>query len=69
MERNRLRRRIREAFVRLKPHLERGVDVVVVPRPSAVGASFSRLVSSIAAALEQAGVLKDPVTGVEIVRE
>lgn len=67
VQRNRLRRRIREAFGRVRPRLWQGVDIVIVPRPSAADVPFSRLVSSISAALETAGVLRDPVAGVDIV--
>ncbi len=67
MVRNRLRRRIREAFGRLRPYLAQGADIIIVPRPSASNASFGRLASAISAALEEAGVLKDSAAVADII--
>ena len=55
--RNRLRRRLREA-VREYSHLIRpGVDLVVVPRVVAVGATFAELRAATREALKGAGLL------------
>lgn len=59
VERNRLRRRLREVARRewLPRALEEGgaLDVVVRARPDAYGASFDELRSSLLSALEAAG--------------
>lgn len=46
-ERNRFKRRMREAFRRLRPDLAPGVDFVVVPRPAAKGAEWAELRESL----------------------
>ncbi|MDR5693774.1 MAG: ribonuclease P protein component [Armatimonadota bacterium] len=61
VERNRLRRRIREAVRRLAPFLKEGADVVIIPRAGAIEGKerFSDFVSSLAEVLSQAGLLME----------
>jgi ribonuclease P protein component len=47
VERNRVRRRLREASARAHRALPAGVDVVIVPRAEAATASFEELVASL----------------------
>lgn len=47
VQRNRAKRRLREASVLAYDTLPSGVDVVIVPRVSAAGASFEELVSTL----------------------
>ncbi len=58
VNRNRLRRRIREAFRRVRPDIDRGADVVVVPRGQAMKASFDEVVQALSSALAGAGVIR-----------
>ncbi len=51
--RNRIKRRIREAF-RAKAHQKLvGADLVVIARPAAAGAPFSRLAENLHRAMDQ----------------
>ena len=54
VERNRLRRRVREAFRSFDP--APGSDVVLAATPEAAGRNFQELKSSLGVALERAGV-------------
>lgn len=47
VQRNRVKRRLREASARAYHALPQGMDVVIVPRTPAVGASFEELVASL----------------------
>ena len=58
VDRNRLRRRLREAFGRVRPMIDRGVDVVIVPRGQAMKAPFGKLVDALSGALAAAGVIR-----------
>ncbi|KRT77328.1 MAG: ribonuclease P protein component, ribonuclease P protein component [Armatimonadetes bacterium CSP1-3] len=58
VDRNRLRRRLREAFGRVRPMIDRGADVVVVPRGQAMKAPFGELVDALSGALVAAGVIR-----------
>jgi len=59
VQRNRLRRRIREALRQLAPELRGGVDLVIIPRYGAVGEQrrFTEFVERLAALLSKAGVV------------
>lgn len=54
--RNRVRRRVREAFLRVRPRLVGGGDVVLAPRPEALEAPFEELVRAVARALAAGGI-------------
>ena len=58
VDRNRLRRRLREAFGRVRPMIDRGADVVIVPRGQAMKAPFGKLVDALSGALAAAGVIR-----------
>jgi len=58
VDRNRLRRRLREAFGRVRPMIDRGADVVVVPRGQAMKAPFGELVDALLGALAAGGVIR-----------
>lgn len=58
MDRNRLRRRVREAVRRVRPMIDRGVDIVVVPRGQAMKAPFDELVDALSGVLVDAGVIR-----------
>lgn len=60
VRRNRLRRRLREALRELEAELPAGIDVVCTPRSGALQAPFSDLVTSLRAALTDAGTLTPP---------
>ena len=47
VQRNRVKRRLREASARAYSVLPQGIDIVIVPRPPAVEASFEELVASL----------------------
>lgn len=57
VQRNRVRRRIREAIRLLYPHLRAGTDVVIVARTRAVDASWPQLQDAIATVLQRARLL------------
>jgi len=59
VDRNRLRRRLREAFGRVRPMIDRGADVVVVPRGQAMKAPFGELVDALSGALAAAGAIRN----------
>ncbi|MEA2517009.1 MAG: ribonuclease protein component [Actinomycetota bacterium] len=54
VERNRLRRRVREVFRALEP--TPGIDVVVQASPAATGKTFQELADTLKVALTRAGV-------------
>lgn len=61
VQRNRARRRVREAVRLLLPSLQSGYDLVFIIRsPEVVEAPFSQLQADIAALLRQAGILNAP---------
>ena len=47
VQRNRVKRRLREASARVYPTLPQGMDIVIVPRASAVDAPFEELVAAL----------------------
>lgn len=55
--RNRVRRRIREAFSRVYPMISGGADVVVVPQPAAAAAPFAEIVAIMRSAFGKSGIL------------
>ena len=59
VRRNRLRRRIREAFRHEVAQMPGGYDVVLVPRGPAASAPFAELRAVLREALTQAGVIVD----------
>ena len=61
VERNRLRRRLREAARLNLGKLGNAVDVVVHPKKSALAASFAQLQEEVARAFEKIGSLKNVV--------
>ena len=58
--RNRVRRRIREAYRLNEEAFLPGWDIVIVARSRAVGVSFQKLTQSLLSLSEQAGILKKP---------
>lgn len=58
VERNRARRRIREAYRRMRNRLTDGCDVVLVARAPIVGASWPELVEDLERLLQRAGLWK-----------
>ena len=58
--RNRVRRRIREAYRLNEERFQPGWDIVIVARSRAVDASFQRLTQGLLSLSEQAGILQDP---------
>jgi ribonuclease P protein component len=69
VERNRVKRLLREAFAELEPELDPGQDVVVVARPSALELAQREGLAGLGASLrelvEKAGVLgsRPPTAG------
>lgn len=55
VERNRIKRRLREAVRRERQRLEAGVDVVVNPKKSVLQAEFLELTREVAQAFEAIG--------------
>ncbi|MGH2784956.1 MAG: ribonuclease P protein component [Actinomycetota bacterium] len=55
VERNRVKRRIREAVRAVRGEIREGADVVVVASPSALATSFQEMVDSLRRALAAAG--------------
>jgi ribonuclease P protein component len=60
VRRNRAKRRTREILRRISPRLQPGWDVVVIARPQAVVAEFSRLDGALAGLFERGGLLEGP---------
>jgi ribonuclease P protein component len=58
VERNRARRRLREAWRRLLPSVRPGVDVVLVARPEVRGVRLADLESDVRAVLRTGGVIE-----------
>lgn len=61
VRRNRLRRRIREAFRRVRALMVSGADVIVVPRSAAHTVPFAALLEVLRGALLRAGLIADGV--------
>ncbi len=59
VERNRLRRRLREVVRAYRQDIVRGVDLVVVPRKAAAQATHGDLREAVWSALEGVGLLHD----------
>ena len=57
--RNRLRRRLREAFRRIRPYLEGEVDVVLVGRRGGLDASWEELVGELLRLAVRSGLLSE----------
>ena len=57
VERNRARRRLREAARTYRDTVRPGIDVVLVATPAAKSTDFQKLVDSVKTALERAGAL------------
>jgi ribonuclease P protein component len=55
VQRNRAKRRVREAVRRVRPEIKDGADVIVVATPAALKASFQDMVDNLRSALSQAG--------------
>lgn len=58
--RNRVRRRIREAYRINEEQFQPGWDIVVVARSRAVDVSFQKLTQSLLSLADQAGILQKP---------
>ena len=58
--RNRVRRRIREAYRLNEEQFQPGWDIVVVARSRAVDVSFQKLTQSLLSLADQAGILQKP---------
>lgn len=59
VQRNRVRRLLREAVRLLHPHLLQGQDVAVIARRDAVGASYDLVQRAVHKAFRRAGLLRD----------
>ena len=59
VQRNRVRRRLREAFRCVAQGLKPGADVVVLARSYGLTAEFAMLAESLSGALAEAGLLRD----------
>lgn len=57
VQRNRAKRRLREAFRLLLPRITPGWDVVAIARPAISGASWEELQKAISTKLDQAGLI------------
>lgn len=55
--RNRVKRRLREAYRELLPHLRRGFEAVIVARSSAVNADLATLKRALERASQRAGIV------------
>ena len=58
VERNRIKRRLREIFRLNKHRLAPGLDIVFVPRPAACGLGYEELKSAVIGLFTKAGVLE-----------
>ena len=58
--RNRVRRRIREAYRLNEEKFRPGWDIVIVARSRAVGVSFQKLTDSLLSLADKAGLLNEP---------
>ena len=57
VDRNRVRRRIREAYRLREPELARGYDIVVVARSRAIDGEYSQIADCLYSQLEKLGIL------------
>jgi ribonuclease P protein component len=64
VERNRVRRRLREAFRALLPSVRGRHDIVMIAHRSALGASYGDLHAALQRLLRSAGVVQDGAPGV-----
>ncbi len=56
VDRNKMRRRLKEIFRLNKQDLEKGYDIVVIPRSGALGLEFSELKNEFLKAIKKAGI-------------
>jgi ribonuclease P protein component len=57
VERNRAKRRLREAFRLLLPRIAPGWDVIAIARPTILSATWDELISVISTKLDRAGLI------------
>ena len=57
VERNRIRRRLRECYRSFEPDMKLGYDVVIVARSRAVGLEFGKLRAELSRALHTLGLM------------
>lgn len=62
VERNRVRRRLRELARKMRPEIQPGLDLVIIARRSAVSASFEQLQQDWLRTAEKAGILRAATT-------
>ncbi len=60
VERNRVRRRLRECYRAVEPELKLGYDVVIVARSRAVGLEFGKLGAELSRAFASLGLIRAP---------
>ena len=60
VQRNRIRRRLREAYRRERKEFLRGCDLVLLARPEAIGASFEDLCSALRTLMRKAEAARHP---------
>lgn len=58
VDRNRVKRLLREASRQVLPHIAMGYDVVIVARRKAAGASYASLLPALAGLFKKSGILK-----------
>lgn len=65
VDRNRVRRRLREAFRELEKEARPGGDIIIVARTAATSASFRSVVEELRKAFQDAGMIGmfDPICG------
>lgn len=60
VERNRVRRRLRECYRAFEPELKLGFDIVIVARGGAVGREFGKLKAELSGELVTLGLMAKP---------
>lgn len=60
VQRNRLKRRLREVVHQLGPQVRRGSDLLLIARPTAAQVGFTELRESVTSLLSRAGLLSGP---------
>ncbi|MEB3229131.1 MAG: ribonuclease P protein component [Synechocystis sp.] len=56
-DRNRIKRQIRAALLRLSPHIQPGFDVVIIVLPQGIGCKYERFLRELEQLLSQAGII------------